>query len=104
MDTRTPLLYFCQPSTLIWPMEPVCLTCVPQQAQVSAPGMFTMRTSPSSAFLLRYCIVSSSSLEGSIVCTGTFCQTISLAIASTRSMSSCVSGPLKSIVTASEPM
>ena len=53
IDTRTPLLYFIRPMTFTCPTPPVCATCVPQQAQVSTPGMFTMRTSPSIAFLLR---------------------------------------------------
>ena len=50
---RTPSRNFCQPMNFTSPTWPDRDTWVPQQAHISAPGNWVMRTWPVSSFLLR---------------------------------------------------
>ena len=51
--SRTPSWNLTHEKIRSRPISPVFDTCVPQHAQISAPGMVTMRTCPVSSFLLR---------------------------------------------------
>ena len=52
-SSRTPSWNLTHEKIRSRPISPVFDTCVPQHAQISAPGMVTMRTCPVSSFLLR---------------------------------------------------
>ena len=101
---RTPERKGLTPMSRISPISPAERTCVPQQAQRSAPGHSTMRTAPLRAFLLRYSSVSSSSGVGYVTRKGRFSQITRLACSSISSSAASVTGASKSMTTVSAPI